>query len=215
MKPLFVIFILFGSSNFLVAQSNETLPKSLDWSIRVNTGGTAKANLADGYYFSFDVGIPLKRCLQIAPTFSFSSVGSGNFFSNSWNRSGILSTSIPGEAPHNNAYDQDILGSVSILLLLNPLTLFNDQSSRHELLVGTGYGYKSYIQARTKYQVDGQNVETSSFSTKSNSGFEPYYFKLMYNYYFQENLFVGIVAGMDGYDGDAMTNIGLQFGVRF
>lgn len=207
LKPIiFALALLTGQSAYA----------QLDWAIRANSGIATKAQLADGYYFSFDVGIPITRYLQIAPTFSFSSISSGRFFYNSWDSAtGFPSTSIPAEIPSSAGENQDLVGSVSLLVLLNPFKIFSDQTSKHELLIGTGYGYKSYTQANTNYRVDGQNVALSSFRTKANSGFEPYFFKLMYNYAFRENIFGGIVAGMDGYDGDAVTNTGLQFGVRF
>lgn len=188
-----------------------------DWAIRTNAGIASKAQFADGYYFSFDIGIPITRYLQIAPTFSFASIHPGDYMENSFTSDNDLISygMLSPNDPRRDDRAQEILGSVSLLVLINPLKLFKDRDSRHELWIGTGYGYKSYIQARSYYRNEGQDMERKSFYTKANNGFAPYNLKLMYNYAFHEKLFGGLVIGMDGYDGEVVTNTGLQFGVRF
>lgn len=187
-----------------------------DWAIRTNAGIASKAQFADGYYFSFDVGIPITRYLQIAPTFSFASINANKFISNSFTiDKGAIMFEEPLVGPGRGYESQDLVGSVSVLVLLNPLKLFHEHESKHEIWVGTGYGYKSYTQVRSSYEIGDQGQNRRSYNTKANSAWSPYTLKLMYNYAFHENLFGGLVIGMDGYDGEAVTNTGLQFGVRF
>ena len=67
----------------------------------------------------------------------------------------------------------------------------------------------------SQYDINGNDYELTNFSVKSNRDFEPYYLKLNYNYLFRDNLFLGFVAGFNGFDGEAELLAGLQFGIKF
>jgi hypothetical protein len=114
-----------------------------------------------------------------------------------------------------NEYGENI-GSISLLLLFKPLKLVDaEKFKKHELIIGAGYSYNSYTMIISRYEINGNDYGLTGFSIKSNRAFEPYYCKLSYNYLFKENLFVGIVAAMNGFDGEGELLTGLQFGVKF
>ena len=214
MKQTILLITLFVTIPFTTAFSQ-------DWSLRANAGVTANAHFADGYYFSFDVGIPINHFIQVAPTFSFASVGTTGF---TWNSISVyddgtksLGTGTPVGGPERTRENKDLMGSINLLVLINPFNMIsgNREKIKHEFLIGGGYGYKTYVQTNTLYSIDGQDYELISTGTKTNSGFEPYFFKMMYNYNITEDLLSGIVVGIDGYDGEGTFNAGLQFGVRF
>ena len=54
------------------------------WSLRTNAGVASGSSIIDGYYFSFDIGIPIIKSLEISPTFSNASMLPNTFVYNSW-----------------------------------------------------------------------------------------------------------------------------------
>jgi hypothetical protein len=186
------------------------------WSIRTNAGIASGKNIIDGYYFSFDFGIPLMKSLEISPTFSNASMLPNTFIYNAWDFSTGTSFGVETEGPRQEQEYGENLSSISLLLLFKPFELMNSEKLRqHELIIGTGISYNSYTMISSRYYVDENDYELTNFSVKSNRGFEPYYLKLNYNYLFRENLFFGFVAGLNGFDGEAELLGGLQFGIKF
>jgi hypothetical protein len=186
------------------------------WSLRTNAGIASGSSIVDGYYFSFDIGIPLTKYLEIAPTFSNATMLPNTFIYNDWNLSTGISYGVNIGGPRQEQEYGENLSSTSLLLLFKPFDLMkNEKLEKHELIIGTGISYNSYTMISSRYEISGNDYELTDFSVKSNRDFEPYYLKLNYNYLFKENLFLGFVAGFNGFDGEAEFLAGFQFGIKF
>jgi len=214
MTTLKRIQFIFLITNLLITYP---LNAQKDFSIRANAGIASGVKFVDGYYFSFDIGIPIIKSLEIAPTFSCASMIPNTFMYNSWHETyGQPTYGVPIEGPRQEQEYGDMLSSLSILILFKPFDLIkNDRFAKHELLIGAGYGYKSYTMVSSQYDLDNGDYELVGFSYKSNHGFEPYYGKIGYNFLYKANQFFGVSIGIDGYDGEAELLAGLQFGVKF
>jgi len=188
------------------------------WDIRTNLGVTSGSNTIDGYYFSFDIGIPIFKAFQLAPTFTYADMLPNTYFDYSWNYAypAIPDFGYPTGGPRQEQEYGENLGSVALLILFKPFDLFNNKTLRkHELLIGAGYSFKSYTMVSTRYEITAEDVELLGFSTKSNKSFEPYYGKLSYNYMLNNNLIIGFAASIIGFDGEGELFAGAQFGVKF
>jgi hypothetical protein len=195
-----------------------TLTGQKSWDIRTNLGVTSGSNAIDGYYFSFDIGIPIFKAFQLAPTFTYSDMLPNTYFFNSWDN--IYPTTpvfgYPTGGPRQEYEYGENLGSIALLILFLPFDLLNNESlKKHELIIGAGYSFNSYTMVSTRYEINGENVEIIGFSTKSNKSFEPYYGKVSYNYLLNNNLFIGFAASIIGYDGEGELFAGVQLGVKF
>ena len=195
-----------------------TLTGQRSWDIRTNIGVSSGSNIIDGYYFSFDIGIPIFNGLQLAPTFTYSDMLPNTYFSNSWDNDYPSSpnSSYPTGGPRQEQEYGDNLGSIALLILFLPFDwLKNEKLSRHELIIGAGYSFNSYTMVSTRYAINGENVELIGFSTKSNKAFEPYYGKVSYNYLVNNRFYIGFAASIIGYDGEGELFAGAQLGVKF
>lgn len=195
-----------------------TLTGQQSWDIRTNLGVTSGSNPIDGYYFSFDIGIPIFKAFQLAPTFTYADMLPNTYFFNSWDNT-YPTTPVfgyPTGGPRQEQEYGDNLGSIALLILFLPFDLLNNENLRkHELIIGAGYSFNSYTMVSTRYEINGENVEIIGFSTKSNKSFEPYYGKVSYNYLLNNNLFIGFAASIIGYDGEGELFAGVQLGVKF
>nr|WP_321407088.1 hypothetical protein [uncultured Carboxylicivirga sp.] len=209
MNKLILLLALFFSVITLKLQAQQK------WAIRGSFGSASGINAVDGYFYSFDVGIPLFKSLEIAPTFSFVSTIPSYDIENSWNaRNNTTLSSFDGSINQTN-YGGDLMGSASLLFLFKPFELFkNSNLAKHELAIGTGIGFKSYSTTRSVYDLNG-DVELIEFGNQTNQSIEPYYGKVFYNYHFSDQFFAGLVAGLDGYDAEATALFGFQIGFNF
>lgn len=187
------------------------------WSLRTNAGIASGNDVMDGYYFSFDIGIPLFKALEIAPTFSNASMLPNKTISYTWNKSyNSFTNNNPEEKPNSEREYAKNLSSLSLLLNFKPFELIKSEKLKnHEIILGAGISYNSYIIINEAFQKSGNDYEPSWVSVFSGKKVEPYYCKISYNYLFKENLFCGIVLGINGFDGEAELLAGLQFGVKF
>lgn len=193
-----------------------TLNGQQKWSLRTNAGIASGSSIVDGYYFSFDIGIPLIKSLEISPTFSNASMLPNTFIYNYWNLTTGPSYGVETGGPRQEQEYGENLSSISLLILFKPFELMkNEKLRKHELIIGTGISYNSYTMISSQYDINMSDYELTKFSVKSNRDFEPYYMKLNYNYLLKENLFLGFVAGFNGFDGEAELLAGLQFGIKF
>ncbi len=209
MKSKLMLLILVGLCSFNANAQNS-------WAVRASFGTASEIDAVDGYYFSFDVGIPLFKAIELSPTFSFFSTIPPNNIENSWNRNfpDVLD-SFEGRQ-NKEYYSGDVMGSVSLLLLLKPLALFNNPKlEKHELAFGAGIGLKNYTISRSIYERIGDDYQLVEFGSESNMSIEPYYGKIFYNYHFSSKFFAGVVAGLDGFDAEAVMLLGVQVGIRF
>lgn len=187
------------------------------WSLRTNAGIASGTQTVDGYYFSFDIGIPLFRSIELSPTFSHASMvpKQSNYYS--WdNIYGLSPKSFSTEDSRNEHEFAESLSSISLLVFFKPLVLFyNEKLKKHELAIGTGISYNSYIIMKEAFQLTDNDYELVRLNIQSGKKTEPYYCKFYYNYLFKENLFFGLTAGINGYSGETEILTGLQFGVKF
>jgi len=186
------------------------------FSIKTNFGVSSRYKAIDGYQFSFDFGIPIIKSLEISPTFTFMSSLPKAYHENGWDTYSGVYTGWSNDGPMVESTSGDIVGSVDIVLLFKPFSLFNNPKlKKHELALGGGYGLKSYAMTRAQYEITDPTYELVGFSTKTNVGFEPYYAKIFYNYYFTETIFSGLTASINSYDGEGIALFGVQFGISF
>ncbi len=187
------------------------------WSLSSNAGIASGTEAVDGYYFSFNFGIPLFKAIELSPTFSNASMLPKQSIYRDWNiTDGLTPKPVPIEGYGNEHESIESLSSLSLLLLFKPFELIRtDKLKQHELIFGTGISHNSYIIIKEAFQKTGNLYELNRLSLQSNRKVEPYYFKLCYNYLFAENLFLGITGGIIGYSGEAELLAGLQFGVKF
>jgi len=201
---LLILGLVFSFSNSSAQEKR--------WSIRSSLG-TASGNTAvDGFYLSFDLGIPLTKSLELSPIFNFFSTVPLKRIDNSWNEYGPNYTVIDGD---KNQYSGDMMGSMSVVLLFKPLALSdNPKLAKHELAIGTGIGVKTYATVRSTYVKTGTDYRLTELGAKSAWTIEPYYAKVFYNYHFSERFFAGPVASIDGFDGEAVALFGIQLGLN-
>ena len=205
-----LIFLITISILFI----NSTLAQN-KWNIRSNAGIASAARLVDGYYFSFDIGIPLSRSLELTPTFTSVSMLPNSYIDNSWDEVAGVSYVVDADGPSLEKEYGDNLSSISLLIQFDPFALMQSEKlKKHELILGTGISYNSYTMISSRFDIQDGAYELINFSVKSNRNFELYYFKLSYNYLFKENLFLGGVLGLLGFDNEAILLAGVQFGVK-
>lgn len=182
------------------------------WSIRTSFGTASGNDAVDGFYYSFDIGIPLIKSLELSPTFNFFSTLPTNRMDNSWNEYSPIFSQKKGDKNH---YSGDIMGSMSLVLLFKPLAFSdNPKAQKHELAFGAGMGIKSYATVRSTYEKTGMNYELVELGAKSAWTVEPYFAKVFYNYHFSDRFFAGPVASLDGFDGEAVALFGIQLGIN-
>lgn len=205
----FVIFLILGFSTLTSTAQNK-------WAVRASIGTASGIDAVDGFYYSFDIGIPILKSIEIAPTFNFFSTIPSNHIDNSWNVNFSEPLSSFEGKQIFTQYSGDVMGSVNLVLLFKPLALFNNPALvKHELAFGTGIGLKSYATVHSAYEKNGANYELTGFSSESNLSIEPYFGKVFYNYHFTDKYFAGLVASLDGFDGEAVALFGIQVGLNF
>ena len=209
----FIIFLLICGAT-TICLSN--LRAQDNFSLRVNAGVTGASTSIGGYYFSFDFGIPLLKAIELSPTFTAAKIIPETHIYNSWGNGTGVSYGVPLEGPKTEFENGSMFTSISLLVLFKPFELIdNEELARHQLIIGAGYGYKSYVQIASGYEISGGQYDVTRFSYKSSNGFEPYYAKVGYNYKIKSNLLAGIVTGLEAYDGEPELLLGIQFGVQF
>ena len=219
-KRLFLIMLGIALACTLTAQQKR-------WSIRSNggfsSGGSAEGHRwVEGYYFSFDVGVPLFKGFEIAPTFTYATMLPNFNMDIKWLEAEEVdnrpSLSLK-ENPRKTREFGENLSSVSILLLLKPFDYIkNEKFKKHQIILGGGYSYTSYTMIRAEfkslYGMSGTNMKM--FGYESRRSFQPYYGKVGYNYLIKDYIIIGATGSLIGIKKDeAQFLLGLQFGVKF
>jgi hypothetical protein len=209
-KHAILFLILFMALNLDVNAQSDGI------AIRVSAGPTSHTKLLDGYFYSFDVGVPFLKYFEIAPTFTGSSVAPAKYIGFSYRDHGTDITNSGSSAPKVDAggtIQADIYHSAGLVLYIKPLKAID--SKRHELLAGVGMAYESYTRTYAWFAEQSEGGEMISFNQKMVTGFAPIYARLSYNYYFKEKASIGLVASVHDYDGDGGLFCGVQLGCRF
>jgi hypothetical protein len=195
MKKMFFSLILF------IVVSNVEAQDGL--SIRVNSGLISEFEIADGYYFSFDVGIPIVKSIEFAPTFSYYMVSSNTKEHTFMNNYSIA----PSDGFKGFNYS-DTSGIIDLMLIFKPVELFSTTSRKHNLGLGLsviGLGY--HTQLRTNVN-DGI---IDSFSYYQGSYISYLHAKVFYNYRFTETISSGLILGTQAGN---YPYFGVQFGLN-
>lgn len=201
-KILFLTVFLL--SNILFAQKN---------SININAGISSEGEFANGEYFSCDFRIPIFKSVFISPTFTYS-----NSLPNYTN--GILLTEDDISLMYSNGNLNEKFigrkfGSLDLLILFKPFDLLKKEIIKHEIVIGSGFGYKSNIKVRAYYDVSN-SPDLKLLDYKSGSSLGLYMFKFDYNYLIKENIYIGFTTSSNIIDGDAGVILtGIQLGVKF
>jgi hypothetical protein len=213
MKMKYVLTIILGaffSANNVIAQNN--------YYLRANVGTTSLVSPIGGYYFSFDVGIPIVNGFEITPTFTSGTSLPNSYFENTWTNDSIspITTRVRVGGPKQEIEKGTSFSAFSILVNFRPFDLSEkNKNKRHELLMGGGFSYLSYAFVRVEYEIKGNNYEMISMTASSKRGIDLYIFKLSYSYFLKENLMLGGTASLFGIDGEAAILLGFQTGVKF
>lgn len=111
------IFVYISIISSINAQNNKI-------SIRTNAGIAGSSELLDGYYYSFDIGIPLSRYFEISPTFTGASMTPKTFASFHWQSNiGDISYGGPLNGPIKENIHGDIYNSIGLVLYFKLLKL--------------------------------------------------------------------------------------------
>ena len=213
-KRLFLIMLGIALACTLTAQQKR-------WSIRSNggfsSGGSAEGHRwVEGYYFSFDVGVPLFRGFEIAPTFTYATMLPNFNMDIKWLEAEEAPlVDIKGNPRKTREFGEN-LSSVSLLLLVKPFDYIkNEKFKRHQIILGGGYSYTSYTMIRAEFS-STYSTNMKMFGYESRRSFQPYYGKVGYNYLIKDYIIIGATGSLIGIKKDeAQFLLGLQFGVKF
>ena len=198
-KVYYLLVLLLVSTSLLKAQN---------LSIRTSTGFAGFGTPVDGYYFSFDVGIPVFKGVEIAPTFAFLSKTKHKEFKMAWYQDDFQTDRYNYDLGESIAWAMG--GTMKLYLILNPFKwLPNQKWNKVDFGIGPGYGLTMYS---TNYFLFDADKELRV--AISNSGIKPTLsqFKVFYNYHFKK-CFVGVLFGVDEI-WEEVTMMGLQFGIK-
>ena len=212
-KIIFLVLAITLSSALIAQQKN--------WSMRGNaglsSGGSAYGHRwLEGYYFSFDVGVPLFKGFEVAPNFTYASMLPNIHINNEW-------TSVDGiRVNGDNSRDKkkseigENMSALSILLHIKPFDYIkNEKFLRHQVILGGGISYVSYTMIRCEFQYTNSKNLIINHNESSRS-FQPYYGKVGYNYMLKKDTMIGLVGSWQGIKKkEAQFLLGFQFGVRF
>ncbi len=195
MKKNKIIFIvLIASFTFLQASAQKV-------NFRSNIGFAGYGSPVDGYFFSFDIGIPIIKSIEIDPSFSFYSHIKNKEISYIQNDSETVTTiseSIGGY----------LAGDMQLFININPFKWFkNEKLSKTDFGMGAGYGIKVFSDYYYAYNNNSvTSIRTKAGVTGSLSA------KMFYNYHIN-NYFIGAIIGIKELDDEGISIIGLQFGI--
>ncbi|MCL2072888.1 MAG: hypothetical protein FWH18_03125 [Marinilabiliaceae bacterium] len=191
-----------------------------NWSIRANSGlssgGSAEGHRwFEGYYFSYDVGVPLFKGFEIAPTFGYASMLPATHIYNEWTLPDKEET-INGENSKKKSQYGENMGFISLLLHIKPFDYIkNEKFNRHQIILGGGISYVSYTMVRAEYRSKDTKV-TDIMAYESKRSFQPYYGKVGYNFFLKNDTMIGMVGSWQGIKKkEAQFLLGFQFGIRF
>jgi hypothetical protein len=190
------------------------------WSIRGNAGLSSGGNAEghrwlEGYYFSFDVGVPLFRGFEVAPTFGYASMLPKTHLDNAWT-SVDNELRVNGGKPKKKSEYGENMSSISLLLQFKPFDYIKSEKfKRHQVTLGGGYSFVSYTMVRAEFdKKDSKDLNIMHY--ESNRSFLPYYGKIGYNYFLKRDTMIGLVGSLQGIKKkEAQFLLGFQFGVRF
>lgn len=194
-----------------------TLSGQNKWSIKTSAGIASAYSVVDGYYFSFDVGIPLLKYIQLSPTFSCISMVPNTYMYTAWtNMYENIDNGVPLNGPRQEREFGETYDAISLLLIFKPFALIrNEKFRKHELIIGAGLSYFSHIRVNTNYEITEDNYEITSFFLESDKGFAPYYGKIGYSYLINDKFSIGLMVGIDGVGAEGVLTAGLQLGAHF
>jgi len=187
--------------------SNQTIKAQDSLYVRVNTGFAGYFTPVDGYYFSFDLGIPVVKGIEIAPTFTFETNQNFkeiDFYLNNWENT----QDIENEKKINSG---QISGLVELYVFVKPLTYIkNKKITQTDFGIGVGYGFTFYSKNNYFFEENGNLISVKNQSGRGKS----FSAKTYYNYHIK-NYFIGLVFGINSfYFDDPISTFGLQFGVK-
>ena len=160
----------------------------------------------DGYFFSFDIEIPVVKGIGIAPTFTnCSNIKHREVFYN-W----IINEGIETSIEPNEKISGNILSTYELYILLHPLKLIYNSSkkSNKDFGLGIGYGIKSFEHHVFSFIDDEISGVQEEFGIRHNLST-----KIYYNQHYKK-YFIGIVLGIIDLSSDANSIIGFQFGAN-
>jgi hypothetical protein len=195
MKHIRIFFVL------LIAAFTSFQLDAQNVKFRSNIGFAGYADPFDGYFFSFDIGIPIIKSLELDPSFSFYSDVKEKNISYIWN-----------EFDHETTINKDIGGSLAgdmqLFINVNPFQWTkNVKLNKVDFGMGIGYGIKIFSDYYYAYNNNVTSIITTSGFKGSLSA------KMFYNYHIKK-CFIGIIIGVKDLNDEGVSILGLQFGVN-
>lgn len=181
--------------------------------LNTNVGFAGYGHPFDGYFFAFDVAIPVCKFIEIDTTFSFHSNITDGYNDYSW-REGYYddfgSWIKPSftESTISETTSGVMAGDMMLYLNIKPFQLFKrEKLNKIDIGIGVGYGLKVF----QKYYYNFE--DNTVVSIRSEAGIlSTLGIKIFYNYHFK-NCYLGTMIGVADVLDDAPSIISLQFGV--
>jgi hypothetical protein len=207
----------------VVALTGALFAQQKRWSMRAN-GGLSSGGAAighrwlEGYYFSFDIGIPIVKGFELAPTFGYASMVPRYGIHAVWKDAESSFVSDGTKPPNEKRLTTlaENMSSISLLLHVKPFDFINNEIfKKHQIIIGGGISYVSYMGTRIDYK-NTYGASSNIFENETSRSFRPFYGKVAYNYVLKDYILIGAVGSLQGIKKEeAQLMIGVQFGVRF
>ena len=189
-KVLLLFFAIAALSFQATAQVN----------LRTSTGFAGYGSPIDGFFFSFDIGFPTVKGIEVNPSFTFHTNAKHEdlFY--------FLDGSV-AETSITETTTGSLAGDLELFVTINPFRwLKNEKWNKVDFGIGAGYGVKIFSEYRY-YHYDGgidMRMKSGIMST--------YSAKMFYNYHFKK-YYLGVVLGAKELNDDGVSILGLQFGL--
>ncbi len=195
-KQFIIIFLLIGKITF-----------AQDFSIDINTGFAGFGNPFDGYYLSSSLKLPVFKGCQLSPRFMFVSNMNNNNIKYYFNKRDNVQSILFTKKINNVSETASLL---ELFIFLKPFEFFkNKKTSTIDLGIGAGYGFSIY--AQHYYSVSNDDIMSVIIENGIRKSFSV---SMYYNYHFKK-FYLGINIGAnDFFQGEGVSNIGLQIGIN-
>jgi hypothetical protein len=177
--------------------------KAQDFKLTASAGFSGYNHPFDGYFFSFDIGIPVVRSLEIVPTFSFYSNIKHDEFEFAWD-------TLNGTTHHLSSIESgELTGSFEIFIYINPFKWWKKEKINNtDFGIGVGFGLRTF--SDYYYNVNNNTVTSMIVKAGITSSLSS---KIYYNYHFKKT-YVGVVIGALAINDEGTSIIAIQFGIN-
>lgn len=194
-STLILFFCFFLNANVIYSQ---------EFTLKASAGFAGVGSPFDGYYFSCDIGVPVTRGIEIAPTFtSCSDITHSEIYYNWDSYTNEVKTNI------NDFSDGYLASYYELFVLAKPLKWIDKpKSNKFDLGIGVGYGLKSFVVYNYSFIDDKLSGIIEKKGIRQNFSARGF---INVNY---EKYLLGLVLGAQDLSDEANSILGLQICVR-